>query len=80
MKVPSTRLRYESLPAHDDPTRFREVEALNWAQSDIRCGVTLVLTGSSHGETEPKKSNLHLSRTQQQHLTSLELIPAERLS
>jgi hypothetical protein len=50
VQVPSTRLRYDSLSAHDDPTRFRGVEAGNRAQSDICCGVTLVLTGSSYGE------------------------------
>ncbi|WP_217358204.1 hypothetical protein [Anabaena sp. UHCC 0187] len=56
MKVPSARLRYDSLSAHDDPTRFREVKAGNRAQSDIRCGMTMVLTGSSHGETESQKA------------------------
>ncbi len=50
------RLRIDSLPAHTDQTRFLEGEALNWAQSDNRCGLTLVLTGSSYGETEPKKA------------------------
>lgn len=46
------------------------------AQSDIRCGVTLALMGSSYGEKRAYKSNLVMSRTQQENLTSLELIPA----
>jgi hypothetical protein len=51
-----TRLRCDSLSAHTDQTRFLEGEAGNRAQSDIRCGMTLVLKGSSHGETEPEKA------------------------
>jgi hypothetical protein len=35
---------------------IREVEAGNRAQSDDRYGLTLVLMGSSHGETEPTKA------------------------
>jgi len=40
------------------PTRLGNLgsEAGNRAQTDIRCGVTLVLTGSSNGEIEPKKA------------------------
>ena len=76
MKVPSTRLRYDSLSAYDDPTRFREVEARNRTQSDIRCGVTLALTGSSHGETEPRKATYFQAGHNIKILTSLELIPA----
>jgi len=34
----------------------RQSEAGNRAQSDICCEVTLALTGSSHGETEPRKA------------------------
>ncbi len=71
VKVPPTRLRYDSLPAHADQTRFLEsacklyrreppvsfaASAGNRAQTDIRCGVTLVLMGSSYGETEPIKA------------------------
>jgi len=56
VKAPSTRLRYDSLPAHTDQTRIRSGEAGNRTQSDIRCGVTLALTGSSYGETEPRKA------------------------
>jgi hypothetical protein len=53
---PVHQTRCEPLSAHDDPTRFREVEALNWTQSDNRCGLTLALIGSPHGETEPRKA------------------------
>jgi len=56
VQVLPTRLRYDSLSAHTDQTRFLEGEAGNRAQSDIRCGMTLALTGSSYGETEPRKA------------------------
>jgi hypothetical protein len=56
VKVPPTRLRYDSLSAHTDRTRFSESEAGNRAQSDNSYGLTLVLTGSSYGETEPRKA------------------------
>lgn len=56
VKVPPTRLRYDSLSAHTDRTRFSESEAGDRAQSDNNYGLTLVLTGSSYGETEPKKA------------------------
>ena len=55
--APSARLRHDSLPAHTDPTRFRESEAGDRAQSDIRCGVTLALMGSSYGENRALKSD-----------------------
>jgi len=79
VKVPSTRLRYDSLSAYDDPTRFREVEALNWTQSDIRCGVTLGVNGEFLWRNRALKSDLVLSRTQHQNLTSLETNPAAHL-
>ncbi|MCC5633316.1 hypothetical protein LC613_38225 [Nostoc sphaeroides CHAB 2801] len=50
------RLRIDSLPAHTEQARFLQSEALNWAQSDDRCGLTLALTGSSYDEIEPKKA------------------------
>ncbi|MEH2358834.1 hypothetical protein [Nostoc sp.] len=50
------RLRIDSLPAHTEQARFLQSEAGNRAQSDSRCGLTLVLTGSSYDETEPKKA------------------------
>ncbi|MFN6455727.1 MAG: hypothetical protein RM022_026500 [Nostoc sp. EfeVER01] len=50
VKTPPTRLRCDSLSTHIDQTRFLEDEAGNRAQSDIRCGMTLALMGSSHGE------------------------------
>ncbi len=56
VKNPPTRLRYDSLSAHTDPTRFLEGEAGNRAQSDIGCEMTLVLMGNSQGETEPRKA------------------------
>lgn len=56
VKTPPNRLSCDSLSAHTDQTRFLEGEAGNRAQPDIRCGMTLALTGSSHGETEPKKA------------------------
>jgi len=59
-----TRLRCDSLPAHADQTRFLESEAGNRVQPDIQCGVTLVLTGSSYGETEPKKATYEEAGTQ----------------
>src|SRR5919199_1633412 len=55
--APSARLRHDSLPAHTDPTRFRESEAGDRAQSDIRCGVTLALMGSSYGDNRALKSD-----------------------
>ena len=55
MQVPSARLRYDSLSAHTDQARFLGSEAGNRTQSDILCGVTLALMGSSKGETEPRK-------------------------
>jgi hypothetical protein len=56
VKALPTRLRYDSLSAHADQTRFLESEAGDRAQSDICCEVTLALTGGSHGETEPRKA------------------------
>ncbi|KAB8321115.1 hypothetical protein SD81_006380 [Tolypothrix campylonemoides VB511288] len=56
MKAPPTRLRHDSLSAHSDRTRFSEAEAGNRAQPDNCYGLTLALTGSSHGEIEPQKA------------------------
>jgi len=56
VKTLPVRLRRDSLPAHTDQTQFLEGEAGNRTQSDIRCGMTLVLMGSSYGETEPRKA------------------------
>jgi hypothetical protein len=80
VKVPSARLRYESLSAHTDQTRFLESEAGNRVQSDTRCGVTLVLMGSSHGETEPIKATYLKAGHNTKSLTSLETIPAAFLA
>nr|WP_322721715.1 hypothetical protein [Nostoc sp. ChiQUE02]MDZ8234825.1 hypothetical protein [Nostoc sp. ChiQUE02] len=76
VKVLPTRLRCDSLSAHTDQTRFLEGEAGNRAQSDIRCGVTLVLTGSFYGETEPKKQPTFEAGHNIKNPTSLEIIPA----
>ncbi|VEP11497.1 conserved hypothetical protein [Hyella patelloides LEGE 07179] len=58
MKVPPLKLTSESQSVQDDPTR--NSRGLSWKQGVIRhqSQMTLTLTGSSHGETEPKKSNL----------------------
>lgn len=53
------RFRRDSLSAHTDQAQFLEGEAGNRAQSDGCDGLTLVLTGSSHGETEPRKVTYH---------------------
>jgi len=50
VKAPPNRLSCDSLPAHTDQTRIRSGEAGNRAQSDIRYGVTLALTGNLYGE------------------------------
>jgi hypothetical protein len=79
VKVLPTRLRCDSLPAHTDQTRFLESEAGNRAQSDIRCGMTLALMGSSYGETEPKKATYSKAGRNNKTPTSLETIPAAHL-
>lgn len=56
MQALPNRLSCDSLSAHTDQTRILEGEAGNRAQSDIRCGMTLALMGSSYGETEPGKA------------------------
>jgi hypothetical protein len=76
VKVPSIRLRYDSLSAHADQTRFLESEAGNRAQLDIRCGITLALMGRSYGETEPRKANYQEAGHNIQNPTLLEIIPA----
>jgi len=55
VKTPVTRLRCDS--PYTDQTRFLEGEARNRAQSDIHCGVTLALMGSSYGEIEPNTNS-----------------------
>lgn len=76
VKVPPTRLRYESLPAHTDQARFLEGEALNRAQPDGCYGLTLALMGSSYGETEPEKATQTKAEHNIKPPTSLEPIPA----
>jgi len=56
-----------------------EGEAGNRAQSDIRCGVTLALMGSSNGEIEPIKATYPREGHNLKTPTSLESIPAEFL-
>lgn len=77
MKVLSARFKRDSLPAHSDRTRFSEAEAGNRAQSDGCYGLTLALTGSSHGETEPRKVTYLRAGHNNKTLTLLELKPAE---
>jgi hypothetical protein len=64
-------------PDLSTPTRLGilEGEAGNRAQSDTRCGVTLALMGSSHGETEPEKMSHFSTGAQQNLLIALELTP-----
>ena len=77
VKAPPARLRHESLSAHTECTRFIQGEAGMGAQSDLRCGRTLALTGSSHGETGSRKATYSEAGHNQPPPTSLELIPAE---
>lgn len=78
MKVKALPARFmrDSLSAHTDQARFLESEALNWAQSDIRYGATLVLTRSSQGEIEPIKMTHNEAGHNSKTLTSSELKPA----
>jgi hypothetical protein len=77
VKAPPIRLRYDSLPVHTDRTRFSEGEAGNRAQSDISCGMTLALMGSSYGETEPKKATYDKAgRNKSLTLLEINRIPA----
>jgi hypothetical protein len=56
VEVLPTKLRCESLPAHDDPTR--NSGGRSWEQDAIRhqLQMTLALTGNLHDETEPRKA------------------------
>ncbi|WP_148662805.1 hypothetical protein [Scytonema hofmannii] len=76
MKVPSARFRHDSLSAHTDQARFLGGEAGNRAQSDVRCGMTLVLTGSSHGEIEPRKATQRQAGRNTKPRLHWSLIPA----
>ncbi len=55
VQVLFARFMRDSLPAHTDQAQFLEGEAGNRAQSDGCYGLTLVLMGSSYGDTEPRK-------------------------
>ncbi|NEP02650.1 MAG: hypothetical protein F6K58_29180 [Symploca sp. SIO2E9] len=50
MKALLIRLRCDSQSAHTEEARFFQSEAANRAQPDKGYGLTLALTGSSHGE------------------------------
>ena len=76
VQAPPIRLRCDSLPAHSEQARYLQAEAGNRAQSDIRCGVTLALMGSSYGETEPAKATQDGAGHNENPPTSLETIPA----
>jgi hypothetical protein len=56
VKAPLSKLRSNSLSAHDDPTR--NSGGRSWEQDAIRhqLQMTLALTGSPHGETVPRKA------------------------
>ncbi|MCC5598382.1 hypothetical protein [Nostoc favosum] len=68
-------------PYLSTPTRLGnlESEAGTRAQSDIRCGVTLALTGSSQGKTEPRKATYKEMRHNEKPSILLELTPATHL-
>ncbi|MEH2178736.1 hypothetical protein [Nostoc sp.] len=53
-------------------------EAGNRTQSDGRYGLTLVLTGSTHGEIEPRKATYWEARHNIKTLTSSETKPRQR--
>jgi hypothetical protein len=55
VQVLPARFMRDSLSAHTDQAQFLEGEAGNRVQSDGCYGLTLVLMGSSYGETESKK-------------------------
>ena len=65
VKAPPLRLIDDSLSAHTDQARFLESEAGNRAQSDIRCGVTLALTGGSHLVKQSLEKQLTFGRSTQ---------------
>lgn len=56
VKASPPKLKDDSQSVHDDPTR--NSGGRSWKQGAIRhqLQVTLVLTGNSHGEIEPKKA------------------------
>ncbi|MBH8574565.1 hypothetical protein I8752_16345 [Nostocaceae cyanobacterium CENA369] len=76
MKVLPARFRRDSLSAHTEQARFLRSEAGNRTQSDNRYGLTLVLTGSSYGENEPKKVTHSQAGHNIKTLTLSELKPA----
>ena len=77
MKAPPNRLSCDSLSAHSEQARFLQAEAGNRVQSDNCYGLTLVLMGRSHGETEPRKVTNRASKgITYKPLTPLELKPA----
>jgi hypothetical protein len=55
-----------------------EAKAGNRAQTDGRYGLTLVLTGSTHGETEPRKATYWEARHNIKTLTSSETKSRQR--
>jgi hypothetical protein len=77
MKVQDLPARFmrDSLSAHTDQAQFLESEAGNRAQSDGCYGLTLVLTGSSYGETEPRKVTYEWAGHNIRTLTLSELKP-----
>jgi hypothetical protein len=56
VQVPLLKLRGNSLPAHDDPTRNSGGRSWEQGATRYQLQVTLALTGSPHDETEPRKA------------------------
>ncbi|OYD93642.1 hypothetical protein CDG76_16705 [Nostoc sp. 'Peltigera membranacea cyanobiont' 210A] len=77
MKVLPARFKRDSLSAHTEQAQFLQSEAGNRTQSDNRYGLTLALTGSSYGETEPRKVTYLQARHNLKPSTSSEQKPAE---
>ena len=77
MKVKALPARFmcDSLSAHTEEARFLQSEAGNRAQSDNCYELTLALTGSSYGETEPIKVTYPQAGHNLKPLTSSEIKP-----
>ena len=75
VKVLPARFMRDSLSAHTDQAQFLESEAGNRAQSDSSYELTLVLTGSSYCETEPRKVTYPKAGHNEKPLTLSELKP-----
>ena len=54
VKALPSKLKSDSLSAHDDPTRNSGGRSWEQGVNRHQLQVTLTLTGSPHGETEPR--------------------------